>query len=254
MNRLLLSILAMFIVFSGYAQEEGLEFSADRPGATTSPDITPKYKLMWEAGLQYEHDRTDGTSINTFNYHNSLFRFGVSDYAELRFGIAASKTYLEGEDNYGGLSSITVGTKVKIFDGWRAVPKISLLGELLLPGGKEHKYLPQHVGGNLHLAFNNDIASWFSLGYDAGVVWSGMSDEVRPSTFLGVCFSFKPTQRLGLFVEEYNTLNEVNSYMTEFGGTFMVSPRVQIDAYADMNLRRMDKYINVGVGVAWRIN
>ena len=42
--------------------------------------------------------------------------------------------------------------------------------------------------------------------------------------------------------------------MTEFGGTFMVSPRVQIDAYADMNLRRMDKYINVGVGVAWRIN
>ncbi len=239
---------------SGYAQEEEFEFSADRPGTTTSPDIMPKYKLMWEAGLQYEHDCADGTSTNTFNYHSSLFRFGVSDYAELRFGIAASQTYLEGEDNYGGISSLAIGTKVKIFDGWRAVPKISLLGELLLPGGSNHKYLPQHVGTNLHLLFNNDITSWFSLGYDAGVIWSGDTDEERPSTFLGACFSFKPTERLGLFVEEYNTLNTTNQYMTEFGGTYMVSSRVQIDAYIDMNLQHMDKYVNIGIGVVWRIN
>lgn len=245
--------MALLPSLSCHAQE-GLEFVADRPGATTGPDIAPKYKLIWETGLQYEHDHTDKPTEKTLNYHNSLFRFGVSEYAELRLGIAASQTYPDNQDSYGGISSLTVGTKVKVFDGWRAVPKISLLGELLLPGGSNHCYLPQHVGTNLHLLFNNDITSWFSLGYDVGVFWSGNKDEEQPSTFLGACFSFKPTERLGLFVEEYNTLDTTNQYMTEFGGTYMVSSRVQIDTYIDMNLQHMDKYVNIGLGVVWRIN
>ena len=253
MNKIILFFVALLASVSCHAQE-GLEFVADRPGATTSPDIAPKYKLFWETGLQYEHDCTDKSTENTLNYHNSLFRFGVSEYAELRLGIAASQSYPDHQDSYGGISSLTVGTKVKIFDGWRAVPKISLLGELLLPGGSNHKYLPQHVGANLHLLFNNDITSWFSLGYDAGVIWSGDTDEEQPSTFLGACFSFMPSERLGLFVEEYNTLNTTNQYMTELGGTYMVSSRVQIDAYIDMNLQHMDKYVNIGIGVVWRIN
>lgn len=245
--------MVLLTSFCCHAQEDDLEFSADRPGATTSPDITPKYKLMWEVGMQYEYDRTDNVCIKTFNYYNSMFRFGVSDYAELRFGFAASQTYPESEHSYGGISSLTFGTKVKLYDGWRAIPKVSLLGELLLPGGSNHNYLPQHIGGNLHLVFSNDITSWFSLGYDAGLIWSGVTDE-NATTFLGVCCSFKTTQRLGLFIEEYNNLNEENLYMTEFGGTFMITPRVQIDAYADMNLQHMDKYINVGIGVVWKIN
>lgn len=252
MNKFLIVVFLSFITIICYAQDNA-EFSADRPGVTTSPDIMPKYKLMWETGLAYENDRTEETSVKTLNYHNSLFRLGLSDYAELRFGFAANHTYLKNEDSYGGISSLLVGTKMKIFDGYNVIPKISFLGELLLPGKSGSNYLPPHIGANLHLAFSNDITSWFSVGYDAGLIWSGMPEEEHASTFLSINCNFKPTERLGLYVEECNFLNQKNLYVVEMGGTYMVSSRIQLDAYADVNLKHLGDYINIGLGVAWLI-
>lgn len=44
MNKFLIVVFLSFITIICYAQDNA-EFSADRPGVTTSPDIMPKYKL-----------------------------------------------------------------------------------------------------------------------------------------------------------------------------------------------------------------
>ena len=253
-NIFIITALSALLALPCIAQEDDIDFSADRPGMTTNPDVMPKNKLMWEAGLEFENDRIDGDAVNTFNYHNSLFRYGLTDYAELRFAFAASHTYIKGGDNYGGISDLSLGTKVKIYDGYRALPKVAMLAELYLPGGDDHNYLPQHVGTNLHLAFSNEITSWLSLGYDVGMVWSGYSDEDHATTFGSINLNFVPADKACIFIEEYNFWNhDINQNMIEFGGTYMVSRRVQLDAYADMDLRHFGNYINVGLGVSWRI-
>lgn len=253
MNRFFVVVfLSLFSVIC-YAQGDVNEFSSDRPGMTTGPDVMSKNKLIWEVGLAFENDCIDEIGVKTLNYHNSLFRYGLSNYAEVRFGFATNETYTRNAERYGGISSLFVGTKMKLLDESKIFPKVSFLGELLLPGSINSNYLPQHIGANLHLVFNNEITSWFSLGYDAGVVWSGMQDEEHASTILGLNLNFKPSERFSLYVEECNTLNKENLYFTELGATYMVSSRVQVDAYADIDLQHINKYINLGLGLSWLI-
>lgn len=249
MKKILILFLAIMPTIVN-AQDD-MEFTADRPGATTGPDVIAKKTLMLETGMEYESDRICGPAIKTWNYNNSLFRYGLTDFAEVRFSIAGSETY-DGDGHFGGVSDLSLGTKVKIYAGSKYLPKVSLLGTLLLPGGKEHNYLSERIGGDLHLLFNNEICSWFSLGYDVGLTWIGNSGD-QEETFLGFCFSFQPADKFGCFVEEYNTFAGETTCMSEVGVSYMLSPRLQIDAYTDFNLKHFGKYNNIGIGLAWKI-
>jgi hypothetical protein len=42
--------------------------------------------------------------------------------------------------------------------------------------------------------------------------------------------------------------------MTEFGLTWLVSRRVQLDLEADLDLKNLGKYYAIGAGVSWLIN
>jgi hypothetical protein len=49
-------------------------------------------------------------------------------------------------------------------------------------------------------------------------------------------------------------LNSKGDYSVDFGVTYMVHPKVQLDVAADLNLQQPDKYYAVSAGVAWQIN
>jgi len=251
MQKLIISIAIILFSFTSFAQEDFV-FSADRPGATTGTDIMEKYKVQWETGMNFDNNKSTETSVKTWNINNSLFRFGVTDYAELRVAASVNRTTFD-NTSICNVADIRIGTKVKIFDGYKAVPAISLLAEMLIPGGKNSDYLPERIGGNFHLLFNNYICSWFSLGYDVGITWTG-NPGAREQVFAGICFGFQPIDKLSLFIEEYNTFYEETDVMTEFGASYMITKRLQIDAYADLNLKDIRNYYNIGFGVAWKIN
>lgn len=105
----------------------------------------------------------------------------------------------------------------------------------------------------MYAIFEHAIGERFWLCYNAGLEWDG--ETAAPHTFLALGMGYNITESVGVFAETYNYLhNEGNQYMTEFGLTWLVSRRVQLDLEADMNLRNLQGYNAIGGGVAWLIN
>ena len=52
MKRIILTLLVIFSFAGVFAQE--VEFTADRPGASTGPSTVAKGVIQWEQGVQYQ--------------------------------------------------------------------------------------------------------------------------------------------------------------------------------------------------------
>lgn len=222
-----------------YAQGEA-DFTADRPGATTGTDVLPKDRVQWETGVGLEHSNIEFPSTTTWTINTSLLRYGISDYAELRLQADGLYTSSD-EDSFGGLANILIGSKLHLFDGWKAIPEMSLLANIMIPGGKNSNYLPENIGGQLGLLFQNNLSSKLSLGYEADVIWG---DEEKPTAFWGVCLGLHVSDRLNLMLEEYNYNNVHTECWMEIGAAFMVSKRLQIDLATDLSLQYPKRYCN----------
>lgn len=255
--------LLSFCPLALQAQAE-IEFSPDSPGATTGPDIMPLGKVDWETGFSHEWNNRSDSHERRWVINTSTFRLGVTRNAELRLQLDESATHTPTE-NFAGISNASVGTKIKMYEGKGVLPKVAFLGTLLLPGGSSSRYLPPHLGMQAHLLFENELNDRFSLGYDVGAEWSGDTDN--PDLFFGFCLNFQASHRLSLFVENYNSFNSEKqkswarpghsshfNCMSELGAAYMLTSRLQVNAYGDFNLNEPSKYANVGVGVSWLLN
>jgi len=262
-QNLIIALLALLFPAMGVQAQDDIDFSPDCPGATTGPDIMPQGSIDWETGFAHEWNRRNGDHERTWLINTSTFRMGLTPYAELRLQLDESATHTP-NDSYAGISAAAIGTKIKLLDGSGAVPKAAFLGTLLLPGNSHSHYLPQHVGIQAHLLFENELSNRFSLGYDVGAEWSG--DTSNPDVFFGLCLNYQATNELSFFVESYNGYNSQKqddwarpghashfNCMSELGAAYMLSPRLQLNVYGDVNLNEPSKYANVGIGVAYLI-
>lgn len=234
------------------AQDELPTISADRPGALTGTDVMPHYKLQWETGAGYE-SMTDGPHTFILNY--TLLRFGLFKNAEIRVG---TDFLLFNEDQAMepsfGVAPLTVGMKAQFYEGTGLLPAVALLAELKSPHVGTEELLPQHLTPSLHLLFEHFVNDWFCIGYNVGTEWDG--ETATPTIFLGLGLYFDITEQIGTFAETYNYIHpgEGNRYLTEFGLTWLVSRRVQLDLAADLDFQNFGKHHAASAGVAWLIN
>lgn len=251
-KRLLLLLIAPLSLLNAQESAPEIEFSADRPGASTGTDIMPKYKIQWETGLGYEKVSIDDADELNFTINTSLFRFGLNDYAELRLQVD-EMIAKSGDDKVGGFCPLMIGTKVKMFDGYKALPKMALLCNLTLPCGKE-EFRAQYVAPQIYLLFDNPVNDHFGIGYNVGAEWNGYNS--RPSVFAALCLGFTMSDKWGAFIENYDYFNRDTDpvWMTEFGVSCQVHPRVQLDLAADLNLGNLGKYHAINFGVVWLLN
>ena len=94
----------------------------------------------------------------------------------------------------------------------------------------------------------------FGIGYNVGADWNG--DNLRPSVFAALCLGFTMSDNCGAFIENYDYFNRDADpvWMTEFGVSCQVHPRVQLDLAGDLNLGNLGKYHAINFGVAWLLN
>ena len=250
--RKLLFISLVFVYGLCHAQTEQPTISADRPGALTGTDVMPFHKLQWETGVGFE-STADGPRVFTLN--TSLLRFGLFENAEIRVG-TDFLMFNEGQamEPTFGFAPLTVGMKTRFYEGEGLLPSVALLAEMKSPHVGTKELLPAHLAPTLHLLFEHTVTDWLGIGYNVGAEWDGAT--ATPTTFLGLGLYFSLTEHIGTFIETYNYLHpeDDNQYLTEFGLTWLVSRRVQLDLAADLDFRNLGKHYSLSGGVAWLIN
>ena len=248
--RKLLFISLVFVYGLCHAQTEQPTISADRPGALTGTDVMPLHKLQWETGVGFE-STADGPRVFTLN--TSLLRFGLFENAEIRVG-TDFLMFDEGQKPTFGVAPLSVGMKARFYEGTGLLPSVALLAEVKSPHVGTKELLPAHLAPTLHLLFEHTVTDWLGIGYNVGAEWDGTT--ATPTTFLGLGLYFSLTEHIGTFIETYNYLHpeDDNQYLTEFGLTWLVSRRVQLDLAADLDFRNLGKHYSLSGGVAWLIN
>ncbi|MCR4812898.1 MAG: transporter [Bacteroidales bacterium] len=145
------------------AQEEAAGFTADRPGESTGPDVMPLHRVQWETGVGFSH--TFG--VDEFTLNNTLIRYGLTRFAEIRVGIDLLHTRQQtGSDWRTSVSALSIGTKIKVLegDGWK--PTVSALAEVECPHIMVHRKVQLDVAANLNL---QQPSKYYAVS--AGVAW-----------------------------------------------------------------------------------
>ncbi len=242
-------ILLFFLLLNAaFAASQEVEFTADRPGASTGPGIVAKGVVQWEQGVQYDGDGAKGS----FTFSNTLLRYGLFNGVELRL---CGDAFLY--DNAGSwqaaFSGVGIGAKIRCFEGQGAIPAISVLADFAVPCTGTGGFVAENLAPSLYLLFENTLSDRFALGYNVGAEWDGSLPS--PATFLALCLECSITERLGCFVESYNYLSKAgNQYCADWGFNCMLGRKVQVDVAANLDLCDPKHCWAVSLGVAWQIN
>lgn len=250
MRKLFLSIFLVAYSLVAFAQEN-VEFTADRPGASTGPSVVGQGVIQLEQGAQYDGDGGTGT----FTFSNTLVRYGLFPNMELRLS-GDGFLYQEEGSAQGfkpAFSGISLGTKIKCFEGHGAIPAVSVLADFAVPYTASNGFNVDHLAPSLYLLFENPVNDWLSIGYNLGAEWDGTLPNT--TTFAAVCLGFTATENLGCFIESYNYFGSLgNVYAMDLGLNWMVSRKVQLDLAANMDLRNPAQCWSISCGIAWQIN
>lgn len=256
MRSLLLFLLFLPLsVMAQETEEETAEFTSDLfGGPMLAPDVMPKGRLQWEPYAFYQHDKMFDEDYHTWSPFSFVLRYGISSTTELRFQAAWLHMTGEGE-NYHGIGDLAFGFKTKLFEGWKAVPAISLLGNVYIPGGENYSFLPDNFGGQLGLLFANELTSWCSLNYSGGLIWD---DTPRPTVTWGAFFDIALTDKFTLSLEESNYYygadeDERVQPWACVTLSYLIKPRVELGICTDISLRHRNRFFDIMVGVAWQL-
>ena len=246
MKKIILSLLMIFSFAGLFAQE--VEFTADRPGASTGPSTVAKGVIQWEQGIQYDGDGGKGT----FTFSSTMFRYGLFDGVELRLS-GDGFIYDNANRWKTAFSGVTIGTKIRCYEEQGAVPSIAVLANFSIPCTGTKGFVVENFAPSLYLLFENTLNDRFSLGYNVGAEWDGSSPS--PATFLALSLGYSITDGLGCFIESYNYLAKGgNQFCADFGFNYMVARKVQLDIAANLDLCDPAHCWAVSFGVAWQIN
>ena len=264
-TRLYIAVVLSILPVAIHAERLDLHAEADRPGMGTGTNVLPFGFVQWETGFECAHtQRTHAITLPT-----SLFRFGLGTPAELRLEYTGQLLHESGRYD---MDPFNIGTKIRLWGGsedarLKWIPRTSLMLNVGVPLTRSMaEQVP--LSGKIDMLFENDVTDWLTIGYDVGVYWTDWAPT--PDVFVSLAFNFMPTDKFGVFIESYNffdpdgvdvstSKNYTHSNVcSDFGMTYLVHPRVQLDMYAGFNLYNSDPKLStprnnvaVGLGVTW---
>ncbi|QSE96231.1 transporter [Fulvivirga lutea] len=248
--RILLTLLLCVLFISVQAQET---IFTDRPNVTDAVNVLNKGTMQVEVG--YLNSTTDfGTSEVTFStIPNFSFKYGLTDRVELRlltnYGVLDSP----GQDNISGLTPITFSPKFFLIEQDGIIPKASVTTAFTFSDTGEEAFQVEDLNYNFRLLFEyqfNKLTWTNSIGYD---FLDNDNSALAYTTVLG----YPITDKLGSFVELYGFGESDTSDAAQnldFGFTYLVSNKLQIDAIYGFNIDDNADSTIFGFGFGYKIN
>ena len=222
-------ILLLFTCCSSFSQS----ISTDRPSAQTDNSYSLYQKaFQLESGLMYSF--SDG-KVNPSSIPNLLLRYGAFDKIEFRF---SSDLMLSSNENEISISPIQLGTKIQLLRNEKF--QLAFLSMVTFDS-KYQNTLTKVVGGN-------SITENFGIGYTIGhnSAESNSNNSLNYSIFLSNSFNSKFTGFLEFYGDwKYNS-SLVGAINFDFGGSYLLSDKMQLDAYLGKGLSNDMYFASLG--------
>ncbi len=241
----------------------------DRPDQTESSAVVGRGLIQVEVGWSFSEQDERGVRLRSHAAPQALFRVGILDGLEGRFGFAGwiREELLGSIDPAGpssntssGFGDIDIGFKYRLGDHAGTGPDWAFLGGAKLPTGKDGLG-SERVDPNFRLSFAYDLADRVSLGSNVGALWTSSATVLGTETLVDFLYTlalgFSVSERVGAFWESFGfvALEEAGSsrHSMDGGLTFLVNFDVQFDVSGGVGLNDAADDWFVGAGLSIRI-
>lgn len=274
MKKIILSSLCLvFLSLNLFTQD----LVTDRPDQTESSTVVPKAKLQWESGFLWESLIADYPNNDKFNnrvlgINSSLFRYGLMEKFELRFGWdyvhtvtrVKSGNEIIYEEKSNELEPVYFGGKYTLMRENGALPEVAILGHIAFPSVNIVEDSEQ-IQPDITLAGSWTFSSASVAGLNLGLHWPGFG-KGDPSLFYSVVLGLAHGKKLSSFWELYGfwygTTDDlvyyeagfsVNDFRADFGITYLLFPNLQLDLSGGLGFSKISPDFFVATGFSWRI-
>ena len=230
----------------------GQSINTDRPTQSAGAAVLPAGRFQVETGTQFTQLFDQSYQ---FTYHNTLLRFGVNEFFELRLG--NSYEFLDpGFDgsnvNFKGFSPISLGFKARIASEKGFFPEISFVGQFLIPSGQDVFKVNTAVPA-FRFNFQHTLTETQSIGYNWGMEWfDGSSEAINIYTFI---YNLSFGTRFTVFAELYGFLAEdLNDHRFDTGLIYLFSDRFQVDVSGGLGITEDAPEGFIGVGLSFYVD
>jgi len=257
-------IITLFIIIIGsvgFANAQNnikQELVTDRPDQTESAFTVPKGFLQIETGILSETDETDVVKEKINALNTTLFRFGLLDNWELRFGYEyLDYTYTDkltsSEISFNGSGPLVIGTKILIAEEDGYIPQLAFLGHLTLPGTGKDEFETNYLAPDFRFALEYTISEQISFGANIGTEWD--SSHPRSNNFYSFVLGIGILENLGMFLESYGYIIEKSDpdHRVDFGITYSILDNLQLDASAGLGINDLAPDSFISAGLSYRL-
>ena len=234
----------------------------DRPTDSASPLTVPRHALQLEAGYKFsrfEGDR-ERDQVDTQVFPDLLLRHGFTPESEMRLVAAGWNAQDSASGKTDGFSDISLGAKFGLADEQGMRPQMGLLVDVSVPVGQDG-FTNDYVIPKVLFLASNTLSDKLALTYNLGpsVVTSKENGEKRTDWDLNyaAALSLATGGPVTLFGELYGALltgsGRDDRHNFQFGGTMLLSNRLQIDLRGGVGLVDQEPDWLVGAGIAYRL-
>jgi hypothetical protein len=264
-NRVITLLFLLLAVAQASAQDnkplpkEEDWINADRPDNTNSPSIQKPGTVQLEGGILFRSDSDGEIRQTELLYPRMLLRIGLLDWIELRVEGDHRREEVtplapKGETvRTRGLNAVTLGTKVRFYEGEGLVPSIGAVANVTLPFFST--FAPLKVAPSLRLAVSHELSESFTLQYNLG--WERAWEEgiVQSQGVYTLAIEKKFSTRILAFAEVFGekARGDAFAHTLDGGILYRFSPNIQLDVWLGKGLTPGAQDYFIGTGVAYRL-
>ncbi len=234
----------------------------DRPDQTESTAVMKQGWFQLEAGWSFDASEEVGTTDRNHAVGSSLVRIGVIDRLEARVGLAGwlhgTSTADGGSESVSGVGDVDVGFKLAIAEQRGVRPSAAIVVRASVPTG-HRDVRSEFVEPEVRLALAADLNDKIGIGVNVGPTWipASSANELITSGLYTLVVGIGATERLGVFVESFGTINleseGVSRHLLDGGMTMALLDNLQIDASGGVGLNDGAEDWFVGAGISVRL-
>lgn len=238
-----LSVAALSSALAGVSTGAHAQtIGTDRPDFVESSSTVGRGNIQVEGSVAFDHTEMFGTEVDNWTTP-FLFRVGIADSWELRLESDWLVSSRLDDDTPGGLnrtttgvSDVAFGVKWAFLKSKGAGPAMAALVHADLPSGSDD-FRGRGTRPSLRIVAEWALEGDWGIGIMPGVVYDRDDDGRFAAGILGAVVGKGITERTRAFVEiAFEQLAEDehggNVGFVDFGGTFLLNDRWQLDAAA----------------------